>query len=147
MDYINSDWVYDLESYPNIFTFCIVHSSGKHMRVFEVSDRKDDSDSIYECLRYLVRNKCRMVGFNNVGFDYNLIHHIIEVGQDAKKKGKTPKIDYRSMYSITVEIIESMKKDGFGKTVKESERVVDQVDLFKIHHFIVTGKQIGRAHV
>ena len=41
-----SDWIYDLESYPNCFSMCIVHASGKSMRVFEISDRKNDIEGI-----------------------------------------------------------------------------------------------------
>ena len=103
--YFNSDFIYDLESYPNVFTMCVVHASGKHMRVFEISDRKNDIEGIANCLRYMVSNNMRMVGFNNLSFDYTLIHEIILELKRAKKDGNAPVVTAKKMYSITKSII------------------------------------------
>jgi hypothetical protein len=53
---ISGDWVYDLETYPNIFTFCLVRADGKNWRVFEVSDRKNEVEQILTCLRWMRDN-------------------------------------------------------------------------------------------
>lgn len=135
MEYLESDWIYDLESYPNIFTMCIVNSSGTWLKVYEISDRKNDLEGLARCLRYLVKNRCRMVGFNNIGYDYNLIHHIIEVLREAKACKYTPIITAGEMYNITCKIIQGMRDDKWANTVRESDHVIKQVDLFKIHHF------------
>lgn len=133
--WFESDFIYDLESFPNVFSMSIVHASGKHMRVFEISDRKNDIESIAKCLRYLVQNKCRMVGFNNLSYDYTLIHEIIKSLKEAKASGSNPKITAMKLFKLTTQIISKMQ-DSEDKWygVKESDHVIQQVDLYKIHH-------------
>lgn len=126
--------IYDLETYPNIFTCCAVFSNGKGMRVFEVSDRKNDSDKFVEFLRNIVRNGYAMVGFNNLGFDYQLIHHVIQKSRKAKLSKKPFEISSLEMYNLAQEVIDS-NKDGFGRSVKASEIEIPQIDLYKINHY------------
>lgn len=137
VDFIESDWIYDLESYPNIFTLGIIHSSGKHENVYEISDRKNDIERILKCLRYMVKNKCRMVGFNNIGYDYNLLHEIITEAQEAKRQGRSASITALKLYKLTDRIIKAMRDENnkFGVGIRESDHVIKQVDLYKIHHF------------
>src|SRR5690554_874150 len=88
--YFPNDLCYDLESYPNVWTMTIIRCDGKHLRQYEISHRKNDLDSLIKCLRYLIENKCRMIAYNNLGYDYHLIHEIIEILILAKKSGKPP---------------------------------------------------------
>lgn len=130
-----SDFIYDLESYPNCFSMSIVHASGKHMRVFEISDRKNEIEGIAKCLRYLVQNKCRMVGFNNLSYDYTLIHEIVKSLKEAKETNTTPKINAQKLYKLTTQIITKMQNsDDKWYGIKESDHFIQQVDLYKIHH-------------
>lgn len=135
IEFFEEDWIYDLESYPNTFSMCIVHASGKWVSVYEISDRKNDIDGILKCLRYLIKNKQRMVGFNNIGYDYTLIHEIIEAAKEAKKNGKPVNITAGKLYKLTTKIIKSMKDEKFSINIRESEHAIKQVDLYKIHHF------------
>lgn len=133
---VRKDVIFDLETFPNIFTFCAVFADGKGLRVFEVSDRKDETEGILEFLRNIIRNGYRMVGFNNLGFDYIIIHHIIEKARKAAKDEKKVKLTAKDLYKVAQEIIDSYSSDGrFGKTIKESEIVIPQVDLYKVWHF------------
>lgn len=134
-NYFEQDWVYDLESYPNVFTMTIIHASGKWLNTFEISDRKNQTEDIAKCLRYLLKNKCRMVGFNNLSYDYTLIHEVITILADAKKKNKEGVVTAKEMYALTCEIISEMKGDRPYYGVKEDEHFIKQVDLYKINHF------------
>ena len=129
-----SDFIYDLESYPNVFSMSIIHASGKHMRVFEISDRKNEIEGIAKCLRYLVQNKCRMVGFNNNSYDYTLIHEIIKSLKEAKQTGKAPNITAQKLYKLTTQIITKMQSEDKWYGIKEADHFIQQVDLYKIHH-------------
>ena len=134
--WFESDFIYDLESYPNCFTMTIVHASGKHLRQYEISDRKDETEGLANCLRYLVKNKCRMVGYNNLSYDYTLIHEIIKELVAAKSEKRSPKITASRMYKLTTDIIKKMNdSDGKWYGVREDEHFIKQVDLYKIHHF------------
>lgn len=134
--WFESDFIYDLESYPNCFTMTIVHASGKHLRQYEISDRKDETEGLANCLRYLVKNKCRMVGYNNLSYDYSLIHEIIQELIAAKSDNRSPKITAAAMYKTTMQIIKKMhESDDKWYGVRESDHFIKQVDLYKIHHF------------
>lgn len=133
--WFESDWIYDLESYPNVWTMTLIHASGKWLKTYEISDRKDDTEGVASCLRYLIKNNCRMVGFNNIGFDYEHIHAIIDILRKSKKDGSTPEITAYQLYQLTEKIISQMKDDGKNYGMRESEHYIKQVDLFKINHF------------
>lgn len=124
------DYIYDIETYKCVFTFSIVRSDGKHKKTFEVSRRKNEIEGIKKCINYLRDNNCRLVGFNNIGFDYPVLHKILT-------KSKLPKDGdalARMVHSYAQDQIESFR-DGFGNTVKSEECIVPQVDLFRVHHF------------
>ena len=134
LNYISGDWVYDLETYPNCYTFAISSSDGKHVRVFEVSDRMNQTQDILNCLRYLAQKKCRMIGFNNLGFDYPVLHAIMEQAKEAKRQGVEYFIDAHEVYQIAMTQIQTAR-DGFAKVIKAEDEIIKQIDLFKINHF------------
>jgi hypothetical protein len=128
--FIDGDWVYDIETYPNCFTFCIVKSNGKYLKVFEISSRKNEQEGLFKCLDYLYDNKQVLVGFNNIGFDYPIVHQIYSEYRRSKRKVFTAEY----IYDLAQEQIASFKT-GFGKTVSNNDTLIKQRDLFKIHHF------------
>jgi len=129
------DWVYDLETYPNIFTFATVFANGKGKRVFEISDRRNDVEEMLDFLRKVKTAGHRLVGFNNVGFDYPVLHYILEKSREANKKGEKIKITCAEIYSKVCKMFEQAKFNKFGTAVRSSDVLIPQVDLFKIHHF------------
>jgi len=133
--YIDGDFIYDLETYPNIFTFTVIRSDGKFLKTFECSDRKNETEGILKCLRNLRDKKWRMVGFNNLGFDYPILHEILEEVIEAKKRGKSYQIEALDVYKKAQKQIASFKGEGFGNTIPEDKWFIPQVDLYKIHHF------------
>lgn len=132
--WFEGDFCYDLETYKNIFTFCIVRADGKHLKVFEVSDRKNETEEILNCLRYLKNNNCRMVGFNNNGFDYPILHRIMQDAMKAKRKKEKFLLNANYCYQLAQQQILSFR-DGFGNTIRQNEMLIPQVDLYKINHF------------
>ena len=64
------DWVYDLECYPNIFTASFKHPNTGVRAFFEVSERRDDLKELLLFLGLLCQSDCRLIGYNNVGYDY-----------------------------------------------------------------------------
>ena len=125
-------WIYDIETYPNVFTFSIIREDGKFPNSFEVSYRKNDVERVFACLDYLKAQDDYLVGFNNLAFDYPVIHKLLAIRDKLPTKSETIA---KRVYRFAQEQIESMKGEGFANTVKESERYVKQIDLFKIHHF------------
>ena len=135
VDFIEGHWVYDCETYPNIFTLCAVYANGKGIRVFEISDRRDESAQLLDFLRKVKLNNHSLVGFNNRFFDYGVVHYIIDKAKSARRNKEELKITAEEIYQVAQDIIMSTRDGGFGKTVKDGEVLIPQVDLYKIHHF------------
>ena len=122
-----SDWIYDLETFPNIFTAAFKHPNTGTRVIFEISDRKNESVQLYEFLNALAAMKCRLVGFNNNGFDYPILHFFI----NHFHAGITVEV----LYEKAQQIINTPWERRFENVVWESETLITQIDLFKVHHF------------
>ena len=122
-----ADYVYDIETYPNIFTLVAANDEQKKMWVFEISERKNDYAKLREFIVHLRKNGDRMVGFNNLAFDYPVLNYYL------RRKGMA---DAREVYNFAMTIIEEMNGENkFKNIVKTKDEIVKQVDLFKIHHY------------
>ena len=131
---MSKDWIYDCETYPNVFTLAIEHADSPLRFAFEISDTRNDSRAIVDFIDWLRNDSGRMVGFNNIGFDYPILHTLMKMGYS----------DAQTLYNKAQAIIGSQDEDGrWQHYVKPSDYYVPQLDLFKIHHF----DKIGRAHV
>lgn len=121
------DYIYDIETYPNVFTLAVEHADAPLRWSFEISDFRNDSRDIIAFLQFLKETDARMVGFNSLGFDYPVLHTLIRMGHS----------DARTLYDKAMAIINSQDDDGskWVHQVNPSDRFVEQIDLFKIHHF------------
>lgn len=125
-------YVFDKETYPNCYTFAIVREDGKHKRLFEISDRKNEIEKLFVCFDYLMNEKHTLVGFNNLNFDYPIMHEMIA---NRKKILKMSGGELSAwVYKIAQKQIDSLR-DGFANTIPEEEHYIRQIDLFKINHF------------
>jgi hypothetical protein len=124
---MSNDYVFDIETYPNVFTLAVEHADVPLRWMFEISDWRNDSREIVAFLQFLKENDARMVGFNNLGFDYPVLHTLIRMGTSTAG----------TLYEKAMAIIGSQDEDGSKWThlVKPSDQFVTQIDLFKIHHF------------
>lgn len=86
-----------------------------------------------KCLRNLMNQEWRMVGFNNIGFDYPILHEIMMKAAKAKSEGVKPKFTAKWIQKLAQEQINSTKDGGFPKIVKDE--LIPQVDLYLINHF------------
>ncbi len=118
------DFIYDIETYPNIFTIGVEQVSTNYRWMYQISPLQDDSLYIMGLLDSIRNMNGRMVGFNNNHFDYPVIHELI------KARGA---ITERELYLKAQAIIDS--NDPFAHTVWSSDWYVYQLDLFMIHHF------------
>jgi len=121
-----TDVVYDLETYPNVFTLAAEHTHLPIRWEFEISPWRNDSKAIIEWVNWLRNNNARMIGFNNQGFDYPVLHTLMRMGYS----------DARTLYQKAMAIINSQDDDNrWMHSVKPSDVMVSQIDLYKIHHF------------
>lgn len=129
------DVVWDVETFPNVFTLAYCTTDKSEAGVFEISNRKNDIDKLWDFVIHCNKMKRRMVGFNNKGFDYPVLHWIMHEGKKAKKEGKYFYIDANSIYRKAMSIINAPDDAKFGIVVPTSSEIVKQIDLYRIHHF------------
>jgi hypothetical protein len=93
---------------------------------FEISDYRNDSAALLDFLHWLHSRFARLIGFNNLGFDYPVLHLFLKMG----------KADAATLYNKAMAIIGSQdKQDRWTHLVKPTDQIIPQIDLFKIHHF------------
>lgn len=111
------DTIYDIETYPNIVSVCFKPVDQAAGVFFEISERRQDQAALW---RYLQTCE-RLVGFNNLGFDWPILQYFIE----------NPGIGHEQLYARAQEIIRSMDRWAW----RVWDPAVPQLDLFLIHHF------------
>lgn len=115
--------VYDTETFPNCFTLAAESLNNREVGFWEISHRRDDRKHLLEWLYYLSRTGTPMIGFNNLHFDYAVVHELL----------KNPSITVEQLYTKAMTIIES--KNQFEGMIWPSDRLIPQIDLYKIYHF------------
>jgi hypothetical protein len=121
------DYIYDVETYPNAFTVAVEHAFAPLKWSFEISEFNDQREDFFRLIHYIRNRKGRLVGFNNINFDYPVLHLLLT----------TNKVTPENLYQKAQQIIQSQTFDenAWKNIVPENERVIEQLDLFKIHHF------------
>lgn len=118
------DWGWDLETFPNAFTGTFIHAATFSVRVFEISDRRNDFDALVAFVQYLHDSKARGIGFNSIGFDYEVLHAIITRGLRTAA----------AIYDKAQSVIDSNDFGGFNG-IWPSDWLFEQIDLYKMWHF------------
>lgn len=112
------DYIYDVEFYKNFFCVNFKSFDGRDERfTFEISSRKDERESL---LAFLKQQGLRLIGFNNVGYDYPVLHMLI----------KSPNISLERWWN-------RVQQEVFNNRtiVWDRDREIFQIDLFKINHY------------
>jgi hypothetical protein len=115
-------WIFDIEVYPNLFLLCAKNAITKEFERFQVSQLADNRN---EMLLWLQNNVTEMVGFNNLYYDYPVLHNCLLnlwqlKGSDFCKK----------TFDFSTSIIK-----GKINYLKEKDHLIKQIDLFKINHY------------
>lgn len=128
-----TDWVYDIETYLDLFCADITHVASHTRYIFEVSERRNQSPQFIRFMYHLRDSGARLFGFNNEGFDWPVCQHLI-----TDPRGHFEAIDAHRKANAIIGA-------GFGPSrwdhnIWPSDRIVTQGDLFKIHHFDNTAR-------
>lgn len=137
---MTEDVIYDIEVLPNVFTCAVVRVSDGKVWTFEVSPRKNEVGKFRKFINLLRMKNYRMVGFNNVHYDYPVIHYLMT---DLTKATGAKSIT-NALFKRSKDVIASGNLPGLGRfkyNVWEKNHIVTQIDLFKIHHFDNKAKQ------
>ncbi len=120
---MSDHYIYDLETYPNVFLCCIKDTKNDEFRVYELSERVNHMAQLIDFLDYLKDINAVMVGYNNLGFDYPIIHMIKSIG---------PTITCDVIYKKATSIINHEFADPFAHRIAPWGILIPQMDLMAI---------------
>lgn len=120
-----TDYIYDLEIYPNCFTASFKHVATGQRYQFEYSHRRNDLSHLFQFINYLRTAGARLIGFNNIAFDYPVLHYILT----------TPEPTCHAIYQFATRIINAEHSNRFEHVIWDADQFVPQIDLLKVHHF------------
>lgn len=109
-------YIYDSECYPNVYLIGIANYEKSKYICFEISERRDDRNELYDYLRDIYRDKSYMVGFNNLKYDFPLLSFILQNKQCSNK----------DIFKVSSKLISS---EDFAK-----RPYIPQIDLMAVHH-------------
>lgn len=127
------DYGWDEETYPNCYTVRFVHINTDQRWKFEISDRINQIAELVTFVYALRDCKARLVGYNNVGFDYPVLHYIVYHQY----------VGAREIYDFAMVLIKGSKDEKFSRMIWESDRLVEQLDLIMIWHYNKENKEAG----
>ena len=116
---MKNNWVYDLETYPNCFQIVFYNIDTFEWKVYEISDRKNEID---ELRKFLMTKNLQLIGFNNLNFDYPVLHNSI--------LSDNHEWNSYNIYDEVVKIIENEYSSIWDNQIK-----IPQLDLYKIWHY------------
>ena len=122
-------WVYDVETLKSCFTYTAINVDTEEIVQYVLHKDRSDWDEFINHLK-----QCKgQIGFNNLSFDYPVIHYILKTLDGSLKRESTVKY----IYEEAQRIIEVQNEKSFSKfaSIKESEVLIHQLDLFKIWHY------------
>lgn len=126
------DLMYDAEMYPNLFSICFYNPQMDAIKIFEMSEWRNDWNDFRKFVKNSSNGFVRWVGFNNYYFDYQVIHAMLQMFRLGETKG----IDIaRAAHRKAQELIKSSKDERFTNIIWDNNHIVPQVDVFRIHHF------------
>jgi hypothetical protein len=136
-------WVYDIETLASCFSYCGYNVHTKQIVKYVIHKDKDEfSDLIGHLLGSHKQVKIKMhVGYNNLNFDYPIIHFMIKLHDKLIKNAKTNFLYDETgdqicnlIYNEVQRIITASNNKQFT-VIREHEVLIPQLDLYKIWHY------------
>lgn len=118
--------IYDLETFPNFFSYTGYRRSTEKTTVIHIYD----NNGLEELYKYLWLNSdiTYQVGFNNLNFDYPILHYIYT--NYGKLSKLSPEKQADRIYTEAQRIIATE-----FSAIRKKDVTIPQIDLYRIHHF------------
>ena len=116
--------VYDLESLSNLFTYTGYRSKIDTWYQYVICKWRCDAKILYE---HLIKEKFVQCGFNNLAYDYPLLHHFLRHWKGEYEYSYGQELA-QALYAKSQYLIEEL----FTEVKKP---LIPQIDLYKIWHY------------
>lgn len=138
-------WIYDIEIYPNLFCVTFWDNNANEKLVFELSERKDDSDKLYD---FLIKDATKyLVGFNSIGYDDKILLEFLRslsfvypMPSLKQSRFTLKKVDYLFKCSKSIINGEELKRNI---NIKQSWNSIDLMLIHRFHKLGIGLKQVG----
>lgn len=125
-------WVYDLETLVNCFIGVFESYKDSTKKIFVIHPLRNDIKPLIEFLLECKKERCWLLGYNNIAFDAQVIEHILE----HKDRYLTLSADEitRSIHEYAQSVI---SKSHYGEFMDYAEwkLSIPQLDIFKLNHW------------
>ena len=111
-------WIYDIETYPNIFTFVFKNVKTGEVKIFEFSERKNELKGL---ITFISQKGLALIGYSNLHFDYPVLHYILI----------TKNITLKSLYNY----VQNKVINSEYPAIRDYNIKIPQLDLYKINHY------------
>ena len=122
-------YVYDIEQLINCHTNTFKNIYTKGIKQFVIHNLRND---INEYIKFLEEETKILVGFNNLEYDYPLLHYILI--NKSYLQNLDPDSINSLLYKESQRIIDA-KNNGEFVTIRFKDELIHQVDLYKIWHY------------
>lgn len=129
-----NDYTYDIECFPNFFSLAAMHNASGTRYFFEISQWADDTQELNSWLYWLILHKSRMIGFNNLAYDYPLLHWIF---MQIPYWAITPTHEkYAMIYEYSSSFFTMTDDEKHDRTIWPNQHITPQLDIASVHNFI-----------
>lgn len=127
--------VYDIETIASIFSYVGLNIDTEEIVKFVLHK---DKFELIDFIQHLKTLKGQ-IGFNNLSFDYPIIHFIIKNHNEwlwSLEENKLSRQDIISLiYQEAQRIINNQNTEGFFSSIRDKDVLIPQLDLFKVWHY------------
>lgn len=121
-------WVFDVETLSNMFSYTAMHRKTKEVVQYTIWRNINELDELLTHL-YSVDG---LIGFNNLSFDYPVLHFIMNSAEKWKDKASSGDTMTDEIYIKAQEVIED---EWSAYSIKQKYIKIPQLDLFTIWHY------------
>lgn len=123
MDVEKRVWVYDLEQFENFHSATFIDRDSDDTRVFVIHESRNDAEEYYN---FLMNETTGLIGFNNVNYDYPLLHLFLAIYTSTNDVDALVRILYEESNRII---------NAEYSAISDTDTRIPQLDLYRIHHF------------
>lgn len=128
--------VYDVECMRNLFTYTGYCRTQNKWFQFVIHKNRND---LKELVQHLQRKNFAQVGFNNLSYDYPMIHHILNHWEEYINLPAN-QVTWR-LYQKSQEVIEAE-----FSVIADKNTYIPQIDVYKIFHWDNPAKATSLKH-
>lgn len=117
-------WVYDIETFSNLFTmvaYCPAKDDYLEFVIHEIGEGRND----FMLLRRFLESGPALVGFNNLKFDGQVLEHML--------RGKIKTAE--EIYAFAQEIIDRQRVYKFDLEYNHWDKKLNELDLMALNHY------------